>query len=336
MTIRISEIAKFAGVSVATVSLVVNNKPGVGEATRKRILDIIKDSGYTPNLKQIDYANVDKSIRFLKYKKHGLVVDENGFISSLSDGVDIGARELGYDVVITTINEDNKESILSLAKEDPRAGIILLGTELSSDDLNFLKDIKVPVVIVDSYFELEDYDCVVMNNIDASYKAVKYLFEKGYKEIGHFESSVIINNFSERKEGYRKALKKLGLEFKPEYSFSLESTMEGAYRDMVKILEKKPKLPQAIFSDNDTIAVGAIKALKEFKVKIPEQLSIIGFDDIPFCLMIEPTLSTMRIYKEEIGYLAAKRLIEKIEKNDTSIIKMQVGAELIERNSTGK
>ncbi len=334
MKLKIKQIAQEAGVSLATVSLVINDKPGVSEATRNKILEIINSHGFTTNLTQVDNTNSSKSIRFLKFKKFGLVVDENGFIGSLIDGVDIGARKLGYDVVITTILEDNKQSVLEMVKNDPRDGLIILGTELNSDDLKYFKDISVPIVLVDSYFEFEDYDCVVMNNTDAAYKAVKFLYEQGFRNIGHFESSVIINNFTERKEGYIKALNTLGLEYKPEYTFKLESTMEGAYRDMKRILQTNPKLPQAIFSDNDTIAVGAIKALKEFNVKIPEDISIIGFDDIPFCLMIEPALTTMKILKEEIGSMAAKRLIEKIETNDTSVIKARVGAEIIERKST--
>ncbi len=333
MSVKLSDVAEIANVSVATVSLVINNKPGVGEQTRKRILNILKELGYVPNLSKVDSYNIRKSIRFIKYKKHGLVVDENGFISSLSDGVDIGAREQGYDVIVTTINQENKESVLSMIKEDQRKGIVLLGTELDSDDLSFFDDLTVPVVIVDSHFEFENYDCVVMNNIDATYKAIKHLYDKGFRQIGHLESSVHINNFSERKEGYLKALRKLGLENNPIFTFSLESTMEGAYRDMVKILETRPRLPEAIFADNDTIAVGAIKALKSFNINIPEQISIIGFDDIPFCLMIEPTLTTMKIFKEEIGSIAVKRLIQKIENNDKLIYKLQIGAELIIRES---
>lgn len=336
MTLKLKDIAKAAGVSVATVSLVVNNRPGIGEATRNKIMEIIRQAGYTPSFSQIEASNEIKSLRFLKYKKHGKVVDDNGFIGSLIDGVNIGARKLGYDVIITTINDDNKESVIKLLTEDPSAGVILLGTELNPDDLYFLELINAPIVIVDSYFEFLDYDCVVMNNIDASFKAVKYLYDKGYREIGHFESSVIINNFTARKEGYTKALKYLELEYKPEYTFKMESTLEGSYRDMLKILETNPKLPEAVFADNDTIAVGAIKALKEYNVKIPEQLAVIGFDDIPFCLMIEPSLTTMRIFKEEIGEIAVKRLIEKVETGDKSVVKIQVGAELIERESTNK
>lgn len=332
--IKIKDIAKQAGVSVATVSLVINSKPGVSQATRERVLNLIKETGYVPSLTKIDNNKRRNSIRYLMYKKYGIVVDENGFVASLTDGINLGAQELGYDVIITTINESNKDSVLDMALEDPKDGIILLGTELLSEDLAFLSNFNCPIVIVDNYFEFENYDSVVMNNVGAVYTAVEYLHNKGFDKIGHFESTLNTSNFAERKEGYIKALNKLNLEYKPKYTFKLKPTMNGAYKDMVKILENNPELPNAIFSDNDTIAVGAIKALTEFGIKVPEQVSIVGFDDIPFCKMIEPKLTTMRIFKEKIGQMAVRRLVEKIESNDDTVVKVRVGADLIERKST--
>jgi DNA-binding LacI/PurR family transcriptional regulator len=334
MSLRLKDIAQAAGVSVSTVSLVINNRPGIGDATRAKVMDIIKKSGYKPNFAQIDETAGTKNLRFIKYTKHGKVVDDNGFIGAVIDGVNIGARKLGYDVILTTINEESQDTMIDLVTDRSVSGVMVLGTELNAEDLFFLETMTVPVVIVDSYFEFLDCDCVVMNNMDASFKAVKYLHGKGYRKIGHFESSVIINNFTQRKEGYIKALEYFGLVYNPAHSYQLESTLAGSYQDMLRILEGNPELPEAIFADNDTIAVGAMKALKEHKIRIPEDLAIIGFDDIPFCLMIKPSLSTMRIFKEEIGEIAVKRLIEKIETGDRSIIKIQVGAELVERDST--
>lgn len=332
--IRIKDIAKKANVSMATVSLVINNKPGVSKATRTKILSLIKETGYLPKLTKINANEKQKSIRYLMYKKYGIVVDENGFVASLTDGINLGAQELGYDVIITTVNEENKESMLDMALQDPKDGMILLGTELLSDDLKFLSRFKCPIVIVDNYFEFENYDSVVMDNVGAVYTAVRYLYNKGFSKIGHFESSLRTSNFVERKEGYLKALNKLGLEYKAQYTFKLKPTMNGAYEDMTKILESNPDLPKAIFSDNDTIAVGAMKAMAEFGIKVPQQVSIIGFDDIPFCRMIEPNLTTMKIFKEKIGEAAVRRLVEKIENNDDTVVKARVGAELIERQST--
>jgi LacI family transcriptional regulator len=330
MRIKYKDIAQKLGVSPSTVSLVVNNKTGVNEETRQRILSYLKQSGATTR----PQTGKGKYIRFLKYSKYGKVVDDHGFISAVTDGIANGAHEQNYDVLITTLNMENKESIMEMVRNDPRRGILLLGTELTNDDLVMLSDIHVPVVIVDSYMEFAEYDCVTMNNIDIAFRAVKYLYEKGFKEIGHFRSGFKVNNFLGRREGYKKALQRLGLDYNPAYTFVLDSTLEGSYADMKKALESNPKLPPAVFSDNDTIAVGAMKAIKEAGYRIPEDIAVIGVDDIPFCTMIEPTLSTMAIYKEEIGSIAAKRLIEKIQTGDKSVLKVLVNAEIIERQST--
>lgn len=331
MRIKYKDVAEKLGISPSTVSLVVNNKAGVNEDTRQRVLAYIKSTGIATNKSK---TGKGKYIRFLRYSKFGKVVDDHGFISAVTDGIAIGARELCYDVLITTLNSENKESVMDMVKNDPRRGILLLATELTNEDLDILKEIAVPVVIVDSYMEFAEYDCVTMNNIDIAFRAVNYLYDKGFREIGHLQSGFRVNNFIGRREGYRKALKKLGLDYNPNHTFLLDSTMEGSYADMKKLLENKAKLPPAVFSDNDTIAVGAIKAIKEAGYRIPEDIAIIGVDDIPFCTMIDPTLTTMAIYKEEIGSIAAKRLIEKIETGDQSVIKVLVNAKLIEREST--
>lgn len=336
IVIKLKDIADYAEVSLATVSLVVNNKPGVSEKTREKVLNIIKQVGYVPNICQIESYGITRSIRYLMYKKHGLAADENGFVSAITDGINIGAMKYGYEVILTTVNDSNKQSVLKMILDDPKDGIILLGTEMNSNDINFFKEVKTPIVIVDNSFEFMDYDCVVMNNLGATYKAIKYLYDNGFRKIGHLESSIKINNFLERKQGYIKTLDELHLEYNPDYTFKLQCTMGGAYSDMVKILESKPELPEAIFSDNDTIAVGAVKALKKYGVRIPQDLSIIGVDDIPFCFMIEPALSTIRIPKEDIGKTAVKRLSQKMEKSDASIMKIQIGVSLIERSSVKK
>lgn len=334
--IKFKDIARLANVSPATVSLVINNRQGVSRQTREKVLSILSSQGYVANTPDTPSTSEvgRKSIRFLKYKKHGKVVDENGFISALIDGVNIEAGLHGYNVIMTTLYDGDVKSAVRVMQEDPGEGVILLGTELGSEDIAFLKDIHVPVVIVDSYFEFDDYDCVVMNNVDATYKAVKYLYNLGYTEIGHLQSSIIINNFTARREGYLKALKNCMLPHVPEFTFTLESTLDGAYQGMKKLLAEQPKLPLAMFADNDTIAIGAMKALKEHGYRIPEDISIIGFDDIPFCLINDPPLTTIRIPKEYIGACGVRRLVEKMEKKDGTIAKIQVGAELVERKST--
>lgn len=330
MATKYKDIAKQLNISPSTVSMVVNNKPGVSSETRSRIIKALEDAG----IKLENKKKPSKYLRFLKYSKYGKVVDDNGFIATVTDGVDYGARELGYNVLISAMTQDNMSEVMDMVRKDPRSGIILLGTELVEDDLHILDGINVPVVVLDNTFEFVDYDCVTMNNHSIAFKAVKYLYEKGYKEIGYLGSTVSVNNFKGRYEGYIMALRSLGIKRNADHVLRVDSTMEGSYKDFKVLLDQGHELPRALFAVNDTIAVGATKAMKEFGIKIPEDVAIMGVDNIPFGLMVDPSLTTLAIYNEKMGRIASRRLIEKIETGDQCNIKQNVSAELIERGST--
>lgn len=201
-------------------------------------------------------------------------------------------------------------------------------------DLEYFTGINKPIILLDSYFKHEDYDFVLINNTSASYKATSYLINNNHREIGYLHSSVYINNFYYREQGFREAISDNNLEYNPDYVFELEPTLEGSYKDMKKLLKTRlNNLPTAFFADNDIIAFGALRAMKEFGLEIPEGISIIGFDDMPYCLISNPRLTTIRVFKQEIGRLAVKRLLEKINQKDGIIQKIEVATALVERDS---
>lgn len=336
MPVTINDIAKIADVSPATVSLVLNNKPGVGGVVRNKVLQIIKETGYVTGLSKGRSKKEHGCIRFIKYKKLGTIIDKSGFIGSISDEADIEARKLGYDILVTTVYPENCDSVFESIRNDPSQGIILLATELDYDDLDLLKGINVPVVLLDNLFEFCDFDSVSMNNSGAAYRAVEYLFSLGLTRIGLLKGSRVIDNFLQRREGYRKAIESLKLKCDPVLEFEMGSTPDGAYKSMAQLLKSSPLLPQAFFTENDSIAIGAIKALKEVGIKVPGDISVIGFDDSPLSTVIDPQLTTMRIFKEKMGQLAVRRLIDKIENNDSFVTKTLLNAELIVRDSTVK
>jgi LacI family transcriptional regulator len=330
MTIKFKDIAKQLNISPSTVSMVVNGRPGVNKQTRMKVMKALEEVGVQIEGKK----KTSKYIRFLKYSKYGKVVDDNGFISTVTDGVDEGARSLNYQVLISTMNQDNMVEVMNMVRSDTRSGIILLGTELMEEDLHILDGIDVPIVVLDNNFEFADYDCVTMNNHRIGFNAVKYLNEKGFNEIGYLGSSFNTNNFKGRYEGYCTALNSFGLVFNQDFVMRVDSTLDGSYNDFKALLEGGQKLPKAIFSTNDTIAIGAMKAMKEYGIKIPQDVAIMGVDNIPFGTMIEPALTTLAIYNDKMGQIASKRLIEKIEEDDKCIMNQNVSAEIIEREST--
>lgn len=335
MGLKAREIAGMAGVSPATVSLILNNKPGVSEETRERVMKIISELGYDTNLLSKPALKNKGSIRFVIYKKHGKVVSDTPFFSALMEGIDQEVRGHGYNLVISYLSEQdgNTADTLRVIEERTFDGILLLATEMAEEDIQLFKRLPVPLVVLDSSFPHEKLDTVIINNREGAWEAVLHLIDRGHAEIGYLQSSVRINNFLERYEGYMRALADSGLKLDRKYTLQLEPTLEGAYQDMQRLLQSQPKLPGAFFADNDIIAFGAVKALKEAGYRIPEDISVIGFDDMPFCEMLEPPLTTMRVFKQRMGMMAVERLLKKIEKGTAEKIKVEVATELVERKS---
>lgn len=325
------DIAKAAGVSPGTVSNALNDRKGVSKEKKEKILQIAQQMGYYKENK-----DETKIIRFVIFKKHGFVVSDTPFFSELLEGIEGECRAKGFEVIVSQIiqNEHSENDIKDVIKEKQIDGMLLLATEMVESDLAAFEKLNIPVVILDNYFNDANYDQVLINNSQGAYQAVKYLADNGHKEIGCLGSSKLINNFRERYEGFQKALIETNLSINHHHEVILEPTLEGAYRDMKEVLsDEHLKLPTAYFAFNDIIAFGAMRALKEKGIEVPGEVSIIGLDDMPFCEISSPRLSTIRVYKQYMGKVAVKRLMERIVDKDYGNLKIEVNTELIERES---
>ncbi|MGB5824396.1 MAG: LacI family DNA-binding transcriptional regulator [Proteocatella sp.] len=327
MTIK--EIAEIAGVSIATVSLALNNKGSVKKETRKRILELAHEQGYTKKRQDIK-----KNILLIKYVSSGISIEKNGdFVAKMIDAIEQTSSEHGYNINIKNIlASDWQESIYSINQED-FSGIIFLSTEAEENLGEQIKTIKIPIVAVDNMFETVDIDTVSIDNSGGVYEAVKYAYDLGHRKIGYINSSVKFTNIMQRKEGFRKALKNLNIEFDQDYIIEAMPTLDGSYENMLQMLKNKIKLPTLYITGNDTIAIGAIKAFKEYGLNVPEDISVIGFDDLPFCTMMDSPLTTMSVNKKSLGERAVKLLIEKMDGINEDTVKLLLRPKLVERAS---
>ncbi len=331
MKAGIKKISEITGYSPATVSNALNHKKGVSQKTSEEIFRVAREIGY------IDFAMVSK-IRLVIYKKNGLIIDDTPFFSLLINGFEQECRKSGFEMVISNLDarqSDYLEHIKQMINETDTA-IVLLGTELSQEDMRLYREVKCPLLLLDGWSFDMDFTGVLINNSDSVRKAVNYLISNNHRKIGYLKGSFRILGFSQRESGYRSAMRNNGIEVNPEYVIDLSTTMEGAYKDMQEHLKKKPPLPTAFFADNDMIALGAMKALQEYGYHIPEDISIIGFDDLPFCEISSPRLTSLRVPKQEMGQLAVKKIIDLIKGNDTARTKIQICTEFIERDSVRK
>lgn len=327
MKTNIRQISEVTGFSPATVSNALNYKKGVNKETAARILKTARALGY------LEESRITK-VKFVKFKKNGLIVDDTPFFPLLIDGAEKECRANGLEMSVCTLDvreEDYEEQAAQLFG-DPTSAVILLGTELMDEDLSILRGTVCPLLLLDNWCEDMSFNAVLINNADSARMATEYLVRKGHRRIGHLRGSFRIKAFRSREVGYRTALQKAGLEERECDCVTLSTTMDGAYADMKAYLAKAQELPTAFFADNDMIALGAMKALTESGYHIPGDVSVVGFDDISFSSISSPGLTTLRVSKEDMGRAAVRRLLDLIQ-GDQSHLKIQICTEFVERES---
>jgi DNA-binding LacI/PurR family transcriptional regulator len=329
------ELAKQLGVSPSAVSIALNGRNGISDKTRNKILEAVKEYGLTARRTRAAKGDPSRFIQLVVYKRHGMVFGDTPFFSSVIEGISAGAGSFGYKLLVSYFYPDqpHDEQIKSILSSGC-AGAIILATEMLKEDTVFLSGIRVPFVILDSYYESGDFNCIAINNVQGAYRATSYLMENGHTEIGHIASSVDINNFRERHEGFVKAVSERGETKRCRGNIiGVSSTSEGAYKDMTEYLKSRPRLATAYFADNDIIAVSCIRALKEAGYKVPEEVSVIGFDNMAFSYVVSPKLTTMHVPKEELGIRAVNRLMELLEGKTGAVLKIEVCTQLVVRDS---
>lgn len=334
MSITAKELAARLGLSEAAVSMAMNNKPGVSTATRKRILETAQELGYDFSRKAGVLNSLKGSICLAIYKKSGAVVGNTPFFSALSEGISLGCKKERYDLVIRYLYEDEglEDQLYSL-NASQFSGIILLATEMDAASLTPFSAIDTPIVLLDSYFETLPYDCVLINNIQGAYLATSYLITKRKSQPGYLRSSYPIGNFEERADGFYKAIRANGMSTSKSIVHRLTPSEEGAYADMKALLKAGEETADCYFADNDHIAIGALKALKEAGYRIPQDVGIVGFDDLPVCEYLDPPLTTIHVPALILGETAVKRLISIVERGNTHPVKIEISTVLRKRKS---
>jgi len=328
MKVSLKMISEATGFSSATISNALNNKKGVNESTASEIFRVARELGYIPE----DRIN---KIKFVIYRRNGKIIDDSPFFNLLIDGAQKECRKLGYEMVISHLEPGipgYEEQVMQILRYTD-AAVILLGTELMGNDINIYRGAQCPFLLFDYFDPSMEFNGVLINNEDSARVATQYLIAKGHRRIGYLRGEFRIQAFRGRAIGYKRALQLSGLAVNSDYTITLATNMDGAYSDMAKFLADKPELPTAYFADNDMIALGAMKALQEYGYQIPQDISIVGFDDLPFAEIVSPRLTTIRVSKPEMGATAVRKMHEIINRIGTAKTKIEVCTDFIERDS---
>lgn len=334
MSITAKELAKMLQISEAAVSMALNNKAGVSTATRQRVLQTAREHGYDfSRIQEAREPQTEKgTVSFVFYKKHGAVVTDTPFFNQLTEGIEQACRQAHYSLNINYLYADENLS-RQLNNLSYCNGMILLATEMSQEDFRHFDHLGIPLVVLDTYFRSLNFDCVLINNFQGAYQATDYIIHKTKKQPGYLRSSYSIGNFQERADGFYKAIRENGMSPSKSQVLSLSPSMEGAYEDMLELLKSGEELSRCYFADNDLIAAGAMKAIKEMGYSIPQDVSLIGFDNMPLCTYIEPALSTVHVPKQYMGQMAVSRLLQIIGAQEHVPVKIEIGTKIVNRKS---
>lgn len=306
---NIKAVAKKAGVSVATVSRVLNHPDAVAPDTKEHILNVMESLDYTPNW----FA------RGLKLNRTGAIallipeILDLGYME-IAKGVEDIAHQKNYNIMLCTTEEDRNKEKGYIENFISRKidGIILVSSFLNKSDLVQLKKQDIPVVLIGRNEELDGEDLVYSDYKSATGEAVRHMLEIGYRKIGMIYGNRPKIENRDKLEGFQKTIIDEGLNYQPDHIVEEENSIEGGYLGASKLLNLKDK-PEAIFVTSDMMAIGAMEKIKQIGLRIPQDIAIVGFDNLKISGFIEPKLTTVAKPMYRMGLVAARLLFDKME-----------------------
>lgn len=326
----IADVAKALNVSRATISRAINGKPGVGEDLRQKILSYVEDVGYQPN-------SIAQSLSRGSMKIISLILGDirNPFYADLAFNIQQILSEHGYLVMVLNSEYDVQRELdfISMTEQFNFAGLILITAQDKSLEEK-LENLDLPVVLVNRILAGYKGSSVLIDNYHASYMAVMHLIEQGHRDIGFVAGQANSSAANQRYGGFRQALENYQIPFNEEFLFHSDLKLETGYNIGKKFVERQGLKPSAMVIMNDMTAIGFIGACKEGGVKVPEELSVISFDDIEMASVKGIELTTVSQHVDEMGRNAAQLLLKQLDNPEVRPERIILEPTLIVRNTT--
>ncbi|MBI5957596.1 MAG: LacI family DNA-binding transcriptional regulator [Chloroflexi bacterium] len=328
----IDDVARASGVSNATVSRVLSGYEFVKETTRARVLETVERLGYVANLQARSLAGGRSQII-------GLLVPnlDNGYVGTIMQGIDRELARANYDVLLyTSHRHPSKESFyVDAIANGLTEGLLLIAPLVPSTYLDALRGQNFPYVLIDQTDATENSSVVDATNYQGAYEATRYLSQLGHARIAFVTGSLAVRSAIDRLHGYKAALVDCDIPVREELIVEGDYQQETGYEVAKSLLQRVNPLPTAIFASNDLSAFGAMDAARECGLRIPDDISIIGFDDIPQASFVYPKLTTVRQPLEQMGQVAVKMLLEQIEDQSRPPQRVALATQLVIRDSCG-
>ncbi|MGE5679185.1 MAG: LacI family DNA-binding transcriptional regulator [Pseudomonadota bacterium] len=337
MAITIKDVAKKAGVDPSTVSRVIADNPRISAKTKEKVLKVMEELEFHPNA-------IARSLASRSTKTIGVIMPHsteqvfvNPFFTEVMRGIGVSALKRGYNVLFSTgsTGEEEYRATNSLVNEKRVDGLILLTSRIGDKTIANLGKKRFPFVVVGKPSNTEDANWVDNDNLEAGFQATEHLISLGHKRIGFIGGEFSYVFMGERFKGYKKALDAYGIKFDKELLSLGEFVEEGGYMAAGRLIEQF-NCPTAIVVADDLMAFGAIRAIRQKGLSIPEDISIIGFNDTPMASYMDPPLSSVEIFVYELGYNASEMLINQLQENIGHKRHIIIPTRLISRKSTAR
>ncbi len=328
---RLEDIARACGVSKATASLALNGKPGVSAETRRLVLEVAKKLNYRPHAPA-------RSLVLHRTDTLGVIVPDlsSPFYAEVVRGVEDEAVQQGFFLVLTTTlgNPEREEFCLRLLRERRADGILFVTPRGNEHLIREIHAEGFPVVVVDREIQCEDGVVeVIVDNYGGAVQAMHHLLACGYRRIGFINGIPEIQASQERLRAYRDVLSSQGIRVRRSWVEVGWFLPEGGYQAMTRLLRVSPRL-DAVFVACDWMALGAMRAIREKGLRIPEDIAVVGFDDVPLAAQTDPPLTTVRQPMVEMGRMGVRLLVQLIRKEQISQKKVLLPTELVVRGTT--
>lgn len=332
MRVTIKDVAEKAGVSPATVSRVVGNYGYVSEKTRRKVLAVVEELGYRPD-------SIARSLVTRATHTIGLVVTDitNPFFANLVRGVEAVTWKHRYTLILANTDEDvqrEKSIIQTLQEKRVDAFIVVPATSQTSPHLQEVISQGTPLVLVDRRVRDLAVDTVMVDNEDGAYRAVSHLIRLGHSRIGIVLDNLKITTNEERLAGYRQALLENGLPVEESLIQSCRFTQHSAY-ELVSNMLADHERPTALFTANNFMTIGAIQAIREAGLEIPQDIALVGFDDLEWNQVNAPYLTAVAQPVFEMGNIAAQHIIAQLKGEESSVMEIRLKTKFIVRQSCG-
>ena len=331
--VTIRDVAAAAGVSHQTVSRVINNRPDVAEETRRWVWQVIEELGYQPSA-------IARGLASKRTYTLGLITADfsDFFFTQVIVGAEVEARKHGYFFMLcsTERNPADEPEYLKLLTERQVDGILFARPSTEEDSRHIVSLIQqgVPLVTTAYWLSGEKLTVVDVDNVDGGLQATECLIELEHRKIGMITGPDGWKSVNDRTQGYKLALERAGIPFDASLIEHSDWSYQGGYEAMGRLLAKAPKIT-ALFAQNDQMAIGAMRALYEAGRKIPDDVAIVGYDDVPAAAYSQPPLTTIRQPMQQVGEVATRLLIELINDPDAGRKEVLLKTELIRRQTCG-